>query len=176
MPVNSRQKGAGGERELSKLLRSHGFSEARRGQQYKGTSDSPDVVGIPGLHIECKRVARLGWLYGWLEKAEQEAKIDQDPVIFMRANRGRWLVALDAKDYLDLMAELLEHRRSRPLKGTHRACDYCGQICWGTCQGQMAAQRGFELREGKKHGEAQAPIADHVHLQRGPKPTGESTG
>lgn len=35
--MNSRQKGAAGERELAKALRSHGF-ETRRGQQYCGSS------------------------------------------------------------------------------------------------------------------------------------------
>jgi hypothetical protein len=177
MAVNSCEKGKRIERALAKLLRNHGFTSARRGQQFKGTKDSADVVeAIPGVHIESKGVKSSKTLHRWMEKCEKECAADEDPAVFILANRKRPLVVLDAKDFLDFMAEMLEHRRSRPLKGTHRACDYCGQICWGTCQGQMAAQRGFELREGKKHGEAQAPIADHVHLQRGPKPTGESTG
>lgn len=51
--MNSRQKGAAGERELAKALRSHGF-ETRRGQQYCGSNGDADVVGLPGVHIECK--------------------------------------------------------------------------------------------------------------------------
>ena len=56
--VNSRAKGARGERELAEILRCYGFS-ARRGQQYRGGADSPDVMGLPGIHIEVKRVERL---------------------------------------------------------------------------------------------------------------------
>lgn len=35
--MNSRQKGAGGERELSRILREHGYN-CRRGQQYCGAN------------------------------------------------------------------------------------------------------------------------------------------
>ena len=53
--TNSRRKGASGERELAKKLREYGY-EARRGQQYCGSNGDADVVGIPGIHIECKRL------------------------------------------------------------------------------------------------------------------------
>ena len=56
--MNSRNKGKIGELELAKLFRDHGF-KSRRGQQYCGTSGEADVTGLPGLHIECKRVERL---------------------------------------------------------------------------------------------------------------------
>lgn len=42
--VNSRQKGCRGEREAAKYLKSLGFHDARRTQQFCGTSDSSDVV------------------------------------------------------------------------------------------------------------------------------------
>lgn len=50
----SRNKGKAGERELAKLLRSFGF-ETRRGQQYCGANGDADVIGLPNIHIECKR-------------------------------------------------------------------------------------------------------------------------
>lgn len=56
--MNSRQKGARGERELAVLLREYGF-DSRRGQQYSGVSGDADVVGLPGIHVEVKRVERL---------------------------------------------------------------------------------------------------------------------
>ena len=59
--MNSREKGKRGERELAGELRRHGY-DARRGQQYCGANGDADVVGLPGLHIECKRVERLGEL------------------------------------------------------------------------------------------------------------------
>ena len=54
----SRNKGKVGERELAAALRAEGFESARRGQQYSGSETSADVVGLPGIHIECKRVEK----------------------------------------------------------------------------------------------------------------------
>ena len=68
--TNSRRKGASGERELAKKLREYGY-EARRGQQYCGSNGDADVVGIPGIHIECKRVEALN-----IEKAMQQSISD----------------------------------------------------------------------------------------------------
>ena len=52
--VNSRNKGKSGELELAHELERLWGVSARRGQQFSGSPDSPDVVtGIPGLHIEC---------------------------------------------------------------------------------------------------------------------------
>ncbi|MEG2651006.1 MAG: hypothetical protein RSA63_09055, partial [Eubacterium sp.] len=56
--VNSRQKGARYERELAAAFRAHGF-DARRGQQYCGANGDADVVGLPGIHVEAKRVEKL---------------------------------------------------------------------------------------------------------------------
>lgn len=53
--VNSRAKGKHGEREAAKFLRSLGFT-ARRGQQFAGGSQSPDVVveELTRIHFEVK--------------------------------------------------------------------------------------------------------------------------
>lgn len=58
--MNSRRKGKVGEREFAALLREHGF-DARRGQQFAGGTDSPDVVSdaLAWLHVEVKRVQNL---------------------------------------------------------------------------------------------------------------------
>ncbi len=58
--MNSRQKGKVGEREFASLLREHGY-DARRGQQFSGGADSPDVVSdaLAWLHFEIKRVQNL---------------------------------------------------------------------------------------------------------------------
>jgi Holliday junction resolvase len=57
--VNSRQKGARGERQWAKELNAMGFNSdepARRGQQFSGSKDSPDVVckALACLHPEVK--------------------------------------------------------------------------------------------------------------------------
>jgi Holliday junction resolvase len=58
--MNSRRKRKVGEREFASLLREHGF-DARRGQQFSGGPESPDVVcdALAWLHIEVKRVQNL---------------------------------------------------------------------------------------------------------------------
>ena len=45
--------------ELANLLKDYGFEDARRGQQYCGANGDADVVGLEGVHIECKRVEKL---------------------------------------------------------------------------------------------------------------------
>lgn len=80
--TNSRNKGASGERELARKLKEYGY-EARRGQQYCGSNGDADVVGLPGIHIECKRVERLN-LYDALAQSVADAKTDEKPTVFHR--------------------------------------------------------------------------------------------
>lgn len=102
--MNSRQKGAEGERELSKMLRDYGY-ETRRGQQYSGADGSADVVGLPGIHIECKRVERLD-LYGAVGQSVRDSAAAGDPhplpAVFHRRNRADWLVTMRLGDWIKL--------------------------------------------------------------------------
>ena len=67
-------EGAAGERELAKTLRELGV-EARRGQQFSGGAESPDVVAaLRGIHIARKRVEALQ-LYPSLEQAKGDKGI-----------------------------------------------------------------------------------------------------
>lgn len=68
MGKSQREKGKRGERELAGKLRDHGY-DCRRGQQFCGTSGDADVIGLPGIHIECKRVERLN-----LQEAMEQSK------------------------------------------------------------------------------------------------------
>ena len=100
--MNSKDKGARGERELARLLSSHGY-ECRRGVQYHGGPESPDVVGLPHIHIECKRVERLN-----LEEAFSQAKRDcgdKIPTVFYRKNNSEWMVVMREADWIDLYRE-----------------------------------------------------------------------
>lgn len=98
--MNSRQKGARGERELAKVLQQYGY-ETRRGQQYCGANGDADVVGLPGIHIECKRVERLD-IYGAMEQSENDAKETETPVVIHRKNGRSWLVTMELTDWMDL--------------------------------------------------------------------------
>lgn len=99
--MNSRAKGARGELEAAAKLREHGY-EARRGQQFSGGGDSPDVVHtIPGIHLEVKRVEK-GQLYEWLEQAKRDAG-DKTPVVMHKRNRREWVAILPFDALMNLL-------------------------------------------------------------------------
>ena len=95
--INSRQKGAAGERELANKLKEHGFN-TRRGQQYSGANGDADVVGVPGVHIECKRVENLN-LSKAMKQAERDAPEGDIPMVFHRKNREPWYVTMKLDDW-----------------------------------------------------------------------------
>lgn len=57
--MNSKQKGARGEREFAAFCREQGYDVRRTAQYCGNTGDAADVVGLPGIHVEVKRVERL---------------------------------------------------------------------------------------------------------------------
>lgn len=109
--MNSRNKGARGERELASLLRAFGY-DARRGQQYCGANGDPDVIGLPGIHIECKRVERLN-INEAMAQAIRDARPGEVPAVFSRRNSMPWLVTLPFEDFMKLYqaAELAGRER-----------------------------------------------------------------
>lgn len=86
--TNSRRKGAEGEREIAKILRGYGY-DARRGQQYSGANGDADVVGLPGAHIEVKRVEALN-IDKAMMQAARDVREDEVPVVFHRKNNECW--------------------------------------------------------------------------------------
>ncbi len=100
--MNSRAKGKAGELELAAFLRDHGF-EARRGQQFAGGGDSPDIVSsLPGFHIECKRV-ESGNLYVWMDQAMRDTPGAHIPVVMHRRSRKEWVAILPLPQFLKLV-------------------------------------------------------------------------
>ena len=94
--VNSRQKGKRGEREFARFLRDNGF-EARRGVQYQGGPESPDVVceTLAHIHFEVK----FGYagmdigtklLHEALAQAIQEMPDRSLPVVAWKPPRKGW--------------------------------------------------------------------------------------
>ena len=97
----SREKGKRGELEWAKLCRSYGY-KARRTSQYCGqTGDASDVVGLPGIHQEVKRVERLD-LYGAMAQSNRDAKHGEMPIVAHRRNGMHWLVTMSADDWFTL--------------------------------------------------------------------------
>ena len=98
--MNSKRKGSAGERELAQILRQHGY-DAHRGQQFAGGIDSPDVYGLPGIHIECKRVERLNIMDAY-KQAERDAEGKAIPAVFHRRNREKWMVTVSLDDFMEI--------------------------------------------------------------------------
>lgn len=101
--MNSRAKGAGGERELAKKLREYGY-DCRRGQQFSGANGDADVVGLPGIHIECKRVERLN-LEDAMAQSRRDAREGEIPVVMHRKTRSPWLVTMTLEDWIEIYRE-----------------------------------------------------------------------
>lgn len=101
--MNSREKGKRGELELAKKLREYGY-EARRGQQFSGANGDPDVLGLPKIHIECKRVERQN-LYDWVAQSNHDARDGEIPVVMHRKNHCDWLVTMSLDDFIKLYRE-----------------------------------------------------------------------
>lgn len=101
--VNSIQKGKRGEREFCKYLRQFKLA-AKRGQQFKGGGDSPDVIcpDLPNIHFEVKRQER-GNVYDWLDQAIADANGWQIPVVFHRRNGREWIAIMRGDDAIAMM-------------------------------------------------------------------------
>lgn len=100
MGKSSREKGKRGERELAHVLNEYGF-DCRRGQQFCGKNGDADVVGLPGIHIECKRVEKLN-IENAMEQSVNDAREGEIPVVTHRKNGKPWLVTLRLEGFMEL--------------------------------------------------------------------------
>jgi hypothetical protein len=105
MAINSRRKGAAGERELVNYLREQGWQKARRTQQYAGNPEggSGDVVcdNFP-FHIEGKRCQQIK-PEQWMAQAKADCPASKIPSVFFRRNgEKKWLVILQADDVCEI--------------------------------------------------------------------------
>lgn len=102
MSLDSREKGKRYEREIANWLKEHGY-DARRTAQYCGnTGDASDVVGLPGIHIECKHVERAN-LHAWVDQAIRDSEGTGNlPCVFWKQNRMPQLVIMRRDDWLKL--------------------------------------------------------------------------
>lgn len=103
----SRQKGKRGEREAAAELGAIFACDARRGVQYQGGPDSPDVVltGV-NVHVEAKRVEALN-LYKALEQAKGDAMPGKVPIVWHRKNGKPSVIVVETAMLMRLAKEVL---------------------------------------------------------------------
>jgi Holliday junction resolvase len=99
MAINSRAKGAKGERELANLISDRGY-RCIRGQQRSGLEQA-DVIGLDYIHIECKRVQNLN-LDKAMEQSIRDRKAGEMATVFHRKNNQKWKVTLGFEDFMTL--------------------------------------------------------------------------
>jgi Holliday junction resolvase len=105
--INSRAKGARGERAWASFLCEAGFP-SKRGVQHSGRDaetgqDNPDVVcpSLKWLHFEVKAVERLN-IQDAMSQAERDAN-DKVPVVAHKKNNSPWLVTLPADVFMQFL-------------------------------------------------------------------------
>src|SRR5947207_15961548 len=110
--MNSREKGKRGERQWRDELRANGYA-ARRGQQFSGSAESPDVVceQLRWIHFEVKAVERLN-----VEEAMDQARRDcgqvapggdRVPIVAHRRSFRPWLVTMPAEVFFQFLRGVL---------------------------------------------------------------------
>lgn len=116
--INSRQKGARVEREFRDILIEYGFN-ARRGQQFAGGGDSPDVIceALP-IHWEVKGVKAVSSV-NLLDAVNQAIKDCPEgkwrTVVHKKDGAGarasKWMATLPLEDFMDIICELHELKK-----------------------------------------------------------------
>jgi hypothetical protein len=109
--MNSPEKGKRGERQWRDELRANGYA-ARRGQQFCGSSDSPDVIcaALPWIHFEVKAVEKLN-IWDAMDQAKAECA-NCVPIVAHKRSFRPWLVTMDAETFFRFL------RGALPCQGT----------------------------------------------------------
>lgn len=111
MGAKSQRKGRAGELELVALLNGYGIrAEPGKAISYGST---PDITGVPGLHVEVKRNERLNVLEAMRQAVRDAEKFgDGLPAVFHRRNRSEWLVTMKMTDFLGVYKKWQEQNRN----------------------------------------------------------------
>lgn len=107
MPINSKDKGKRGERLFRDLCKEHGFTEARRGQQYSGIAGDADIVGLPSIHAEVKFVEKLN-LRSAMDQSINDKREGEIPIVAHKTSRKPWLITMLADDWFPLYKAWLQ--------------------------------------------------------------------
>jgi len=134
----------------------------RRGQQFSGSPESPDVIsdGLP-VQWEVKRTETAA-IYPWLDQVIADCGEDQHPIVAHRRNGKPWAIVTTPETLFHLLniaypaVGLLEHE-------SEFKCSECGKqkpvedrVRWGfehvcrKCEGYLFDKA--EQRDKRRHG------------------------
>jgi hypothetical protein len=103
MPINSRAKGAVGEREICQVVKELFGWQAERTQQHCGNAGDSDVriAELPAAFVEVKRVQKLNVTQA-MEKATEQCQ-GKLPLLMHRRNHGPWLLTINLSQLQELV-------------------------------------------------------------------------
>lgn len=116
--INSKKKGGRVEREFRDILIEHGF-QARRGQQFSGGEDSPDVIceQLP-IHWEVKgqqSVSSVSLLDAVNQAVRDCPQGKWRAVVHKKDGAGKraskWMATLPLEDFMDIVCEWHELKK-----------------------------------------------------------------
>lgn len=101
--MNSRKKGAEGEREFIRLHLAQHWPEAKRNLDQFG-DQKQDCLEAGGFHWQIKRTESFR-LWDSIKQAEGEAYMGATPLVAFRRNHSPWYVVARAEFIVPLLAE-----------------------------------------------------------------------
>jgi len=108
--MNSKNKGKNGELEFSRLCRSEGYDTRRTAQYCGNTGEAADIIGLPHIHVEVKRVERLN-INEAMRQSIHDANLNvvegdkSIPIVAHRRNHDDWYITMRAADWFALYRE-----------------------------------------------------------------------
>jgi len=102
--MNSRDKGARGERMWRDIILRNGFY-AIRGCQNSGGRDSPDVICTIPVHFEVKFVEKLNISKAMEQAVRDNGDSDKIPAVAHKRSREDWLVTINANDFFRILRQ-----------------------------------------------------------------------
>lgn len=100
-PINSRNKGAAGEREfINTHLRPYWPDACRNIDQFG--SDKRDCLNVAACHFQIKRTESFR-IWEAIKQAETEAAPIDLPVVAFRRNRSKWYCVIEASELVALL-------------------------------------------------------------------------
>lgn len=105
--VNSRAKGARGEREARDAVRKHWKSPSCERSAQRCGKETADLFGaLPHCHLEVKRHRKIGALR-FLDQADRDRRSSDIPIVLMREDQGEWVIMLRLEDSLKFAQALV---------------------------------------------------------------------